>query len=209
MNSPQKSQWRRALMSSLSCVWINGWVNNREAGDLRRYRAHYDVIVCEEATLSQQGSVLPVCLSSCYRCLCMGHGKLTRKACWYLEGNLPKGPYLPCVSMAGKVLLAEYHRSVCSFHFSLYYLHNNLMLFYLLASQKIIDTETGQTVWFPLFVWWIEIFALIFSKHVKSCYGWMGSFMSYFNEYHHWTFPKHNHMWFVSLNGLIPGIEFQ
>ena len=27
------------------CVWINGWVNNREAGDLRRNRAHYDVIV--------------------------------------------------------------------------------------------------------------------------------------------------------------------
>ena len=25
--------------------WINGWVNNREAGDLRRHRAHYDVIV--------------------------------------------------------------------------------------------------------------------------------------------------------------------
>ena len=23
----------------------NGWVNNREAGDLRRYRTHYDVIV--------------------------------------------------------------------------------------------------------------------------------------------------------------------
>ena len=23
----------------------NGWVNNRDAGDLRRYRAHYDVIV--------------------------------------------------------------------------------------------------------------------------------------------------------------------
>ena len=28
-----------------ACVWINGWVNNREAGDLRRYHAHYDVIV--------------------------------------------------------------------------------------------------------------------------------------------------------------------
>ena len=26
-------------------VWINGCVNNREAGDLRRHRAHYDVIV--------------------------------------------------------------------------------------------------------------------------------------------------------------------
>ena len=30
---------------SLICVWINGWVNTREAGDWRRYRAHYDVIV--------------------------------------------------------------------------------------------------------------------------------------------------------------------
>ena len=28
-----------------SAPWINGWVNNREAGDLRRHRAHYDVIV--------------------------------------------------------------------------------------------------------------------------------------------------------------------
>ena len=27
------------------CVWIDGWVNNREAGNLRRYRAHYEVIV--------------------------------------------------------------------------------------------------------------------------------------------------------------------
>ena len=24
-------------------VWINGWINNRHAGDLRRYPAHYDV----------------------------------------------------------------------------------------------------------------------------------------------------------------------
>ena len=45
VNSPHKGQWRGALMFSLICVWINGWVNNREAGDLRRYRGHYDVIV--------------------------------------------------------------------------------------------------------------------------------------------------------------------
>ena len=45
VNSPHKGQWRRALMFSLICVWINSWENNREAGDLRRYRAHYDVIV--------------------------------------------------------------------------------------------------------------------------------------------------------------------
>ena len=34
-----------ALMFCLICVWINGWLNNREAGDLRRYRAHCGVIV--------------------------------------------------------------------------------------------------------------------------------------------------------------------
>ena len=45
VNSPHKGQWRRALIFSLICVWTNGWVNSREAGDLRRYRAHYDVIV--------------------------------------------------------------------------------------------------------------------------------------------------------------------
>ena len=44
-NSPHKGQWRGALMFSLIFVWINDWVNNREAGNLRRYRAHYDVIV--------------------------------------------------------------------------------------------------------------------------------------------------------------------
>ena len=35
----------RSFDLSLICVWIKGWVNNREAGDLRRYRAHYDVTV--------------------------------------------------------------------------------------------------------------------------------------------------------------------
>ena len=45
VNSPHKGQGRGALMFSLICVWINGCVNNREAGDLRRYRAHNDVTV--------------------------------------------------------------------------------------------------------------------------------------------------------------------
>ena len=48
VNSPHKGQWRGALMFSLICVWISGWVNNREAGDLRRYRAHYDVTVTNQ-----------------------------------------------------------------------------------------------------------------------------------------------------------------
>ena len=45
VNSPHKGQWRGALMFSLSCAWINSWVNNCEAGDLRRHRVHYDVTV--------------------------------------------------------------------------------------------------------------------------------------------------------------------
>ena len=45
VNSPHKGQWRGALMFSLICAWINRWVNNREAGNLRRHQAHYDVIV--------------------------------------------------------------------------------------------------------------------------------------------------------------------
>ena len=44
-NSPHKGQWRGALMFSLICVWTNDWENTRNAGDLRRHRVHYDVIV--------------------------------------------------------------------------------------------------------------------------------------------------------------------
>ena len=40
-----KGQWRGALMFSLIGTWTSGWVYNRYAGDLRRHRAHYDVIV--------------------------------------------------------------------------------------------------------------------------------------------------------------------
>ena len=45
VNSRHKGKWCGALMFSLICVWIKGWVNKHEAGDLRRFRAHYDVIV--------------------------------------------------------------------------------------------------------------------------------------------------------------------
>ena len=45
VNSRHKGQWRGALMFSFICAWINGWANNRKAGDLRRHRAHYDVTV--------------------------------------------------------------------------------------------------------------------------------------------------------------------
>ena len=45
VNSPHKGQWSGALIFFLICAWINGWVNNGEAGDLRRHRTHYNVTV--------------------------------------------------------------------------------------------------------------------------------------------------------------------
>ena len=47
VNSPHRGQWRGALMFSLICAWINDWVNNREAGDLRRHHSNYDSIATQ------------------------------------------------------------------------------------------------------------------------------------------------------------------
>ena len=44
-----EGQWRGALMFLLIFAWINGCANNREAGDLRRHRVHYDVAVMWQA----------------------------------------------------------------------------------------------------------------------------------------------------------------
>ena len=51
VNYPHKGQWRGSLMFSLICARINCWVNNREAGDLRCHRAHYDVTVMQWTNL--------------------------------------------------------------------------------------------------------------------------------------------------------------
>ena len=59
---PSQSQWRGALMFSLICAWINGWVTNREACDLSRHRAHYDITVMTNIKLSNS---CMLCLSAC------------------------------------------------------------------------------------------------------------------------------------------------
>ena len=47
---PHKGQWRGTLTFSLICTWTNGWVNNRDAGDLRRHRAPYDITVTKTSS---------------------------------------------------------------------------------------------------------------------------------------------------------------
>ena len=47
VKSPLKGQWRGTLLFCLICVWINGSVNNLDAGDLRRHRLwrHCNVMI--------------------------------------------------------------------------------------------------------------------------------------------------------------------
>ena len=66
VNSPHESQWRGALMFSLICAWIHGWVNNHEAGNLRRYRVHYDVIVMKSRDITTT-NVLFFSRAYCFR----------------------------------------------------------------------------------------------------------------------------------------------
>ena len=82
-NSPvAKGQWRGALMFSMICAWINGWVNNDETSDLGRRRAHYDVIVMtacflcgtsrgvasDDKVRTTTTVVFQYTLHACYRC---------------------------------------------------------------------------------------------------------------------------------------------
>ena len=67
VNSPHKGQWRGALMFTLICARINSRVNNREAGDLRRYSTHYDVIVMS-SNISYENNT-PQCQLRC-KCKC-------------------------------------------------------------------------------------------------------------------------------------------
>ena len=79
VNSPHKGQWRGALMFSLICVWINGSVNNREAGDLRRHQAHCDVSVMLMLPVTPEVGIIMI--PQFWWCLCVldhwGFRKLT------------------------------------------------------------------------------------------------------------------------------------
>ena len=66
---PSQRPVTRTLMFSFICAWINGWANNREAGDLRRHCAHYGVIVmtlacsCVECAIHNRHSKDNVCFT--------------------------------------------------------------------------------------------------------------------------------------------------
>ena len=62
-------------------------------------------------------------------------------SCLQIEGILPKEPYLPCISMAGRALLAGYHRDDClnSAH--------NLMWIHRARTPNYISTLMLHSCW--------------------------------------------------------------
>ena len=90
VNHPHKGQWRGALMFSFICVWINGWVNNREACNLRLYRAHYDVVVMVMSWFVSYSKNFVVCSTSLMALLIRSVGGLLNyfyQALWLVDLN--------------------------------------------------------------------------------------------------------------------------
>ena len=98
-NSPHKGQWRGALMFSLICAWIKGCVNNREAGDLRRHHAHYDVTVMK--TFFGGGTNF---YAICIKDTGSEHNCYYIWLCWIMFSNL-KYRYVQSIIMLGNPIL--------------------------------------------------------------------------------------------------------
>ena len=82
VNPTHKGQWRGSLMYSLICAWTNSWGNNRNAGDLRHHRAHYDAIV--------MWTIYPESLGwdkCCDNCVYWRNAKLSNSILWFRWRN--------------------------------------------------------------------------------------------------------------------------
>ena len=67
---PSQRPVTSSLMFSLISAWTNGWVNNRNAGDLRHHRAHYDVTVMDNYISWRGMGVFPLIHSlNCGLCI--------------------------------------------------------------------------------------------------------------------------------------------
>ena len=111
VNPPHKGQWLRALMFSLISAWINGWVTNREAGDLRRNRARYDVTVM---AISQEVFInftRNTCLEITITSLVVT--ELSRKQ-WYPPNSKCQAPKYPQYTVTVTTLFSDFARVVGS-----------------------------------------------------------------------------------------------
>ena len=95
VDSPHKGQWRWALMFSLICAWTNGWVNNRDADDLRRHRTHHDVTVMAK----RRGQFCKTSSIICHHCnVSPSQGNL---------GYVPQEPWIQNMSLRHNILFGR------------------------------------------------------------------------------------------------------
>ena len=102
VNSRTEASDTELLMFSLMCAWINGWVNNREGGDLRRHRTPYDVTVIRQSWTNPQ--------YHCLRIKCDRVSKLNQQLYIYV---LPETGHSSKLAHTG-VKIWDYHTIVVS-----------------------------------------------------------------------------------------------
>ena len=89
VNSLHKGQWRGSLMFSLICAWINGWLNNGEAGDLRCHRTHYDVTVIVQI-LWDMVLISWVNVLICWKCGCWSGHSVHHFSAKFISENMER-----------------------------------------------------------------------------------------------------------------------
>ena len=120
--------------------WINGWVNNLEAGDLRRHRSHYDVTVMN-TTFSNRYALPRVTSSAAIRHLPCGTRNfekklLNKKLEWniqdcvifqYFVWNIPPLPGYPSLHCKSMVILCEFNNSLLTWRKMFDWSPNNIL----------------------------------------------------------------------------------
>ena len=110
VNSLRKGQWRGAWLFSLICAWINGKVNNREAGEMRRHRAHYDVNLMRIARSSYPGPCITPAIWRCRKTVSQWQGSFQWKLRSHWLKFLRQRPATVIVLGTGHVKVTTSHK---------------------------------------------------------------------------------------------------
>ena len=121
VNSPHRGQWRRALMFSLICAGIKDWVNNREAGDLRRHRGYYDVNVMNKNVLLTLTSMCLYIYIYAYRSICFMYIYMHMYMCYFyfiqlISLSMSETNMKPCIVFWQTVLYQNVALLLVSLH---------------------------------------------------------------------------------------------
>ena len=170
-NYPHKGQWHGALMFSFICDWINSWVHNREAGDLRRHRAHFDVIVMilprpwEAAPAITIGKLAHSYMITCSICsyffLNLSYVAYYRHSSWWI--NIFHQPYSKALPHCHQHYLINPSVSEASLNFAGKW-----------ADKKCRnETKTKQLIWFMGCMVILPVFQVLIALYaLRNIEGW-------------------------------------